>query len=197
MKNVEDELNRWIDVIADYHIPRWNELPDIELYMDQLVTLIRGYFEVLFDDEGGLAGITPAMVNNYVKLGLIPPPVRKRYSRQHIAYLIAITILKQVFTTSEIKQGIMLQSEAVGLKNAYDIYCNEQEAAFREVAAMVRRGESGALYPGSFKFSNVTLKMATMALACKTVTSKTLGFMAGGDDAETKYSKNMTDCIRR
>ena len=80
--------------MLSYRIPRWNELPEIELYMDQVIALMEKYLGVFYDEENKT--ITPSIINNYVKLGLVPPPVKKRYSKIHLAYLLIICILKQV-----------------------------------------------------------------------------------------------------
>ena len=84
----------------DFTLPRWDELPDIELYMDQVVTLMTKYF-------GGLSApdeptLTPSMINNYVKNGIIPAPVKKKYSRTHLLQLIIICVMKPVLPIADI-----------------------------------------------------------------------------------------------
>lgn len=82
------------------HLPKWDELPDIELYNDQVITLINKYMEGLFEaDEPPL---TPSMINNYVKHGILPCPVKKKYSKPHIARLIMICALKPVLSIQSI-----------------------------------------------------------------------------------------------
>lgn len=51
--------------------------------------------------------ITPAMINNYVKSKIIPSPVKKRYSRVHIAYIIIVCVLKQTFSFAVIQRSYM------------------------------------------------------------------------------------------
>ena len=80
-------------------IPLWNELPEIDLYMDQIIVLMEKY--LCSNHEEKL--ITPSMINNYVKLGIIPAPTKKKYSKIHIAYLIIICSLKQVMPIGDIK----------------------------------------------------------------------------------------------
>ena len=99
MSNLRKDLILWSDTLQDFHLPRWEELPNFDLYLDQVITLIEGYLQHLFDEENDTI-LTSAMINNYVKLKLIPKAEKKRYNRVHIAYLIAITILKQVLTIS-------------------------------------------------------------------------------------------------
>ena len=73
-------------------LPHWNELPDIDLYVDQVISLMNKYFSFFY--EKGVVIINHSMINNYVKLGIIPAPKKKKYSRVHLAYLIIICALK-------------------------------------------------------------------------------------------------------
>jgi DNA-binding transcriptional MerR regulator len=126
------ELNRqiseWCTHMLEYRIPRWNELPEIELYMDQVIALMEKYLGVFYDDENKT--ITPSMINNYVKLGLIPAPVKKKYSKIHLAYILIICILKQVIPINAITRMIDHQMSKHTIEEAYDRFCEEQEKAF-------------------------------------------------------------------
>ena len=128
MNNIHKGLTELIDDISKFHIPRWEELPDIELYMDQVLTFIEKNIRI-FSKDSNKKVITPSMVNNYVKLKLIPKPIKKRYNKVHLAYLIAISILKQVMTIEEIRDGIIFQAIINGKKGAYNLFCDEQEKA--------------------------------------------------------------------
>lgn len=75
----------------------WEALPDISLYMDQLI----GYMPRQLIHAGGAEGLTSAMVNNYIKDGLLPRAEGKRYSKVHLAYLTAICALKQVLPVKD------------------------------------------------------------------------------------------------
>jgi len=66
--------------------------------------------------------LTKAMINNYVKLGLIPPPKKKRYQRLHIAYLFVIAFLKEGFDIALIREGILSETKRLGLKEAYNAF---------------------------------------------------------------------------
>lgn len=91
-KNLKDTLN-------SRKIPLWNELPELDLYMDQIIVLMEKYLGATAKDKL----ITSSMINNYVKLGIIPPPQKKKYSKTHIAYLIIICSLKSVMPIPDIK----------------------------------------------------------------------------------------------
>ena len=81
-------------------LPRWEELPDIELYMDQVITLMSKYFGKFSTKDEPL--LTPSMINNYVKNNIIPAPVKKKYSRTHLFRLIIICVMKQVLPINDI-----------------------------------------------------------------------------------------------
>ena len=119
MSEAEEQLRTWIKEVEQYHLPLWEELPDIELYMDQVITLIERYLAPLVGQTDNKV-ITSAMINNYVKLNIMPKPNKKRYERLHMAYLIVITILKQVLLIPEIKNGIFLQSRHCSSKYLTD-----------------------------------------------------------------------------
>ena len=62
MSLYHEAISEWSKQLLSFHLPRWEELPDIDLYMDQVITLIEKYVTVL--PKGGDKIITPAMVNN-------------------------------------------------------------------------------------------------------------------------------------
>ena len=71
------------DAVANLHFPRWHELPEFELYMDQVIGLVEKYLRPLYPENK--APITPSMINNYVKQRILPPPENKRYGKKHLA----------------------------------------------------------------------------------------------------------------
>lgn len=76
----------------------WDDLPDIALYMDQLISYMPR--QLIRFDEGN--ALTPAMVNNYIKDGLVPRAEGKRYGPIHLGYLTAVVALKQVLSVRDI-----------------------------------------------------------------------------------------------
>ena len=80
--------------------PSWNELPLLELYMDQVIIIIEESLSPMLPGIPKI--ITPTMINNYVKQKILPPTVKKKYNRKHLSELIMITLLKTVFNSEEI-----------------------------------------------------------------------------------------------
>lgn len=171
MDNIEKELIKLIEDISKYHIPRWGELPDIELYMDQVITFIEKNIRI-FSDESSEKVITPSMVNNYVKLRLIPKPIKKRYNKVHLAYLIAISILKQVMTIEEIRDGIIFQAKINGKKGAYNLFCEEQERALKSIVNQINPRSPNTTLDTKVNPDSLAVKMSTLAFASKIIAEK-------------------------
>ncbi len=126
-------VNECIGRSGEYHYPRWEDFPDVDLYMDQVIELVNGYMSGLSDVLGDDALITPSMINNYVKSKTMSPPVKKRYSRSHIAYIIMICTLKQTFSMSEIQTLI----EDDDVKGLYNAFAEAQEEAYKNAVASI------------------------------------------------------------
>ena len=126
MNEIDQEL------IMKMHIPRWNELPEIDLYLDQVVNYIEKYLgQYTVNKEDKI--ITKTMINNYVKLGIMPAPEKKKYSKSHIAYLIVICVLKQVYSISDIGKLISLTIQYFELSKAYNRFCANLEVSIKNV----------------------------------------------------------------
>ena len=106
----ETQLDRILREILDYRCPRYDQLPDLPLYSEQLIDILTRLTVPLLGD-GREPVLTPSMINNYVKQKLIPPPEKKRYDRTHLAYLYCICLLKQVFSIQEISSIFHIQTD--------------------------------------------------------------------------------------
>lgn len=113
-----------------FHCPRYDELPSIELYMDQVIQVVSATVCSLY---GADDVVTSAMINNYVKHKVIPPPIRKKYDRTHLTRLMVICILKRVFSIGEISALFLVQESTYPLQRAYDYLCTELEDALHVV----------------------------------------------------------------
>ena len=127
----ENDINIDIEeIIMKIHIPRWNELPEIDLYLDQVVNYLEKYLGILSSNNDDKI-ITKTMINNYVKQGIMPAPEKKKYSRSHIAYLMVICILKQVYSISDIGKLISLTIQYFELSKAYNRFCANFEISVK------------------------------------------------------------------
>ena len=125
--------------LAAHKLPRWESFPDIELYMDQVVAVMEKALE-LYNKGGSEESklITPSIINNYVKLKVIPAPSKKRYNREHLAYLVMICILKQTLNISSIVKIIETNLETKSIKELYNEFCS----IYENVIPFVNMGEN-------------------------------------------------------
>ncbi|MBQ2697145.1 MAG: DUF1836 domain-containing protein [Clostridia bacterium] len=124
-----------IEAARSFCCLRYEELPDIGLYLEQVLTLINSALAPIQSEP-----LTGAMISNYVKNKALPAPVRKKYGREHLAYLMVTCMLKQVFTVSQITRFFEIQRETYPLSAAYNFFATEYENALR--AAFEFTGEA-------------------------------------------------------
>lgn len=121
-------FTEYLQQIQSIKIPQWEELPQFDLYMDQVVSFINQMLKPLDFDE-----LTPAMINNYVKSGLIKAPQKKKYRQAQVARLILIAILKSVFSINEIAQGIQVVTKPEQGPQNYDYFVSTFIATIHDV----------------------------------------------------------------
>ena len=102
------KLQRWNNYITNYHLPEWDAIPDFGLYMDQVIVLLEGYLSFIPTGSAGKDSkdqqiVTSSTINNYVRLRIMPAPVKRKYFRVHIAYLIMILTMKQSISISDVR----------------------------------------------------------------------------------------------
>lgn len=137
-RTIEDEnrmypaydWDNYCELIANLHLPRFAEIPDIALYMDQLIGFVGKQVELFaLPNEKPL---TSSMVNNYVKMRLVPQPQAKRYQPLHVAYLIMVCLAKRMYSMSEIEHLISLDVQhRFQVPDAYDRFVDLFEANLR------------------------------------------------------------------
>ena len=108
----------------------WETLPDIELYKDQVLN----YMQRQYTLQPGDNQLTGAMINNYIKSGLLPRANGKRYTKDHLAYLTAISSLKQVLSMSETDFLLKQQPHISDTEQFYIEFCQQMNEALTETA---------------------------------------------------------------
>ncbi|MBO4289081.1 MAG: DUF1836 domain-containing protein [Lachnospiraceae bacterium] len=119
---IAKKLRRWEKYMDNYSLPTWEEIPDFGLYMDQIITLLKRYLDYLPPDVQDGEVITAATINNYVRKKIMPEPVKKRYYRIHVAYLIMICSLKQTLSMNMISTMIPADLPEDRLRETYTKY---------------------------------------------------------------------------
>ena len=157
-------------------LPRWEELPDLDLYMDQVLSLIHRYLGPEESPDG--KGLTSSMVNNYVKMHIMPPPEKKKYNRIHLAYLITICVLKASLPMAAVQDLLSRAMKEQDEAELYDEFCRLYEETGRQVLAQ-RSSEEGSS-------SMVILRAALRAQTEQTLARQ----LAPAEEPEKKDRKN-------
>ena len=110
------------DSIRPFHLPRYEEIPDSGMYLEQTAKYICEFLNPVLGNA-----ITTSMISNYVKKDLIDNPVKKQYYREQIAYLIFIAVAKNVMSLDGLINFIALQKRTYDLRKAYDYFCDQFE----------------------------------------------------------------------
>ena len=108
--------------IAKFHLPRYEDIPNVGLYLEQTVQYICEYLEPLQE-----SAITGSMISNYVKKKLVENPVKKKYYRDQIANIIFIAVTKSVLSLENIRVLLNIRRERFDIKAAYDYFCDSLE----------------------------------------------------------------------
>ncbi len=119
---VAGKLRRWERYLNRFRLPAWEEIPDIGLYMEQVVTLLREYLDYLPPELKEEEAVTAAAINNYVRTRVMPGPQKKRYYRVHLAYLIVICTLKQGLSISLVQKLLPVGLPPEEVRRIYSRY---------------------------------------------------------------------------
>lgn len=107
--------------LGEYRCPRYSEYPVIPLYKDQVITFLTQAVAPFYNTEQ--TPVTSAMINNYVKLKVISPPERKKYTRHQLICLYVIFLLKQILSIDEIRQLLQWEFSPESLESSYACFC--------------------------------------------------------------------------
>jgi len=129
-----------MEAIQSFRLPRYQEIPNVGLYLEQVAKYISEYLVPLGD-----YGLTPSMISNYVKKGLVANPVKKQYDRDQIAYLFFIAVAKTVLSLDALTGFIALQKRTYPLEIAYDFFCRQMEGSLRFTCELTDVEEVGEL----------------------------------------------------
>ena len=111
-----------INELENINLPSWDSLPNYGIYKEGLLRYLNEILRPLHVVEKNL--ISSSMVNNYVKLGYIDKPEKKKYYRSSIAQLVVISIFKQVISIEDLAKGIDIEMSTFGLKDVYENFEN-------------------------------------------------------------------------
>ncbi|MBK0348726.1 DUF1836 domain-containing protein [Aerococcaceae bacterium zg-ZJ1578] len=105
-------------LLSTAKLPSWNTLPDLELYLDQVLLYVNQVVAPHISTKK--ESLTASMVNNYVKHHYIAKPVKKKYNKEQLAYLIAISLFKEIFAIQDLAHVIQTLSNIYEIHTLYD-----------------------------------------------------------------------------
>lgn len=164
--------------IKDFKFPRYMEITDIGLYLEQVFQIVEEILVPLFGDNEEEKWFTTAMVSNYVKQGILEKPENKKYNRERIAYLIFICTCKMVLPLADIKRFIGVQKTIEDIEVSYNFFCDEFETVLKQVFS---EGDTYADEVKSKKSEAKIIKAISFAVAHKIYLNKYLEFLGEKD----------------
>ena len=155
----------------------WEDLPDIPLYMDQVVSYLGRQLISFREGEG----LTSAMINNYIKDGIVPRANGKRYDKEHLASLTAVAVLKQILSVRDLgslmKHGVMNGEPEVCYRN----FCAVLDAALGETANALETEEEN--------LPELAVSLALRAYADVLACRRILDLVRGEEEGAQKEKK--------
>ncbi len=141
--DTNDILNSILDSLDHVDYIRPEEIPNIDLYMDQVTTFMDEHFSSTkrYNEDKIL---TKTMINNYTKNNLLPPSVKKKYSREHMLLLILIYYFKNILSIKDIetvleplREKYFSTDSALQLSDIYREVCEMEKSRIEPMKASV------------------------------------------------------------
>lgn len=184
MEENGQKLWDWVESVLRYDPISWDRLPELELYMDQVITLMNKELEPFA--VSGERLLTPSMINNYVKDGVLPRPNQKKYSREHLSRLLMVCMLKSVLSLPQIDATLRGLTATQPIDMLYQDFADAQSIALQEVAERI----SSLSDPGEETMYQLAIGLALEANARRIAAARILDCLrpqepeeAGGKEA--------------
>lgn len=175
-----DELKELKERLLQERPQAWDAFPDIGLYMDQIIS----YMPRQLIHYGDSEVLTPAMVNNYIKEGMLPRAEGKRYSRTHLAYLTAICALKQVLSVRSVNHLIGAGAQGRDSQALYAFFTQVLDGALTDTGETLDEDTSDADLP------KLALTLALRSYADRLACERVLDIMSERTAQENSGEKN-------
>lgn len=170
------DINELKRLFAEKRPGGWDDIPDIDLYKDQVI----GYMQRQHIGSDAGDSVTPAMINNYVKQKVMPKPEGKRYSREHIASLTMIVLLKQIVSVSDVKTLVDLLSGGDSLRPLYEMFLADLDEELSKTNELIGADLSVE------ELSELALRLAVSSYADKLACECIIDILSGENDGKSK-----------
>ena len=134
-----EEINKVVDEMSLSENIELGDIPDIDLYMEQVTGFIDNRLKNLKRDSSEKT-LTKTMINNYTKQGILMPPKNKKYSKEHMILMLLVYYLKQVLSLDDIKSLIApilndmstTEDDVIPLEDIYSIFLELKSFEFED-----------------------------------------------------------------
>ena len=195
IRKTYEEIETYLDALTSGKPPEWDQLPDIGLYMDQVIGYLDRQLGQLIPSEKERA-ITSSMINNYVKAKIIPRAESKKYSQEHIALLLSIFMLKKSLSV----QDMWTLLDGYAVDDSFREFYGSFRAALTECANSAANeiragigvpGERGTVTAGEAPIDEgrvrvLALKLAVEASLRGLVAERLLAMLAPSDATKSR-----------
>lgn len=175
-------LAQWMEDLGQFDLPDWDNLPQLDLYMDQVILLLTRYLAPL-DRGADERTITASIINNYVRMKVIPPPVKKKYSRVHIAYLVMICTLKQSLSISCIQRMLPEDHSEAAVRQLYTEFVRQYRSSIDFLRRIPLQG-GDAVLAGSRLLPEDGGSLVTTSAILSTLSKALTEFLLQSDEPE-------------
>lgn len=199
---ITHKLARWEKAVSGFKLPSWENIPDIGLYMDQVIVLLSQYLGLISptvaketddgEDPSDEKIFSASAINNYVRLKIMPAPVKRKYYRIHIAYLIIIFTLKPAVSINIVKEMLPSEMPEESVQSLYSDYVVKHHAATILFTDIVRECAKDVLDPekdGENLVSSFVIQEALIAGFSRVLTEKLVSLK--GQEKDDVLSKEV------
>ena len=165
MEKEENSIRQLSGKMGEHTLKSWDQLPDLEIYKDQLLTYLSG--RLPFEEEKDR--LTGAMINNYIKAGVVPRTVGKRYQKEHIAALTAVCVLKQILPVGEVSLFLDSQGAKSDTEKFYERFLDAFDREGKKAGETMSQIQDDEAFQESIL--SFALSAYWNALACKQLLS--------------------------
>jgi hypothetical protein len=219
-----EQLEAYFKSVGDRMPVGWELLPDIGLYMDQVVTWLERQLNAFsaipespVPTENGVTPakhraaspsakgdfsptiFTPSMINNYAKARIIPRTDGKKYSREHLALLLVVFSLKRVLSMSDLGALTAGLTDSEEIRNTYEIFLSSLSDSTRETIDTIRASLVSLPEDANFEstIKNLALKLSIEASARSFAAEKLLILLDSEKAKLEKPDKTANDIAKK
>ena len=148
----EDLLNSILKSLDRIEYIKLEDIPNIDLYMDQVTTFMEEHLRSTVRYPGEDKILTKTMINNYAKNNLLPPPVKKKYSKEHVLVMIFIYYFKNILSIKDIEtllnpvtEKYFDTGEEINMTSIYEEICRLEKSRIDTLQKDVARSYNSAV----------------------------------------------------